>query len=147
MRTSTLVQATADIITVVSLRTGDVYKRLEKDYSGGYTVQFGVVQDVMHNGEDAVITALEFAASYTGVEPKYKVFGTDSDLKLFAATPDEVRHHFEELVETTQRAVQTAEVDLTKKREMAARVAALVATESARELTTAVTSTKELESV
>ena len=135
MRTATLVQATADIVTVVSLRTGDVYKRLEKNYSSEYTVKFGVVQDVMHNGEDAVITAMEFTSTYTGVEPAFKVFGTDSELKLFAAQPDEVRQHFTELVEAAQQAVEKAKTDLAKKRELAARVTELVKRESERALT------------
>lgn len=146
MRTATLVQATADVITVVSLKAGDVYKRLEKNYANAYEVKFGVVQDVMHNGEDAVITAMEFTASYSGVEPAFKVFGTDSDLKLFAAQPDEVRQHFDEIVEAADKAVRTAETELAKKREVSQRVAALVKRESERALTAAATSTAELAS-
>jgi hypothetical protein len=137
MRTATLVQATADVVTVVSLKTGDVYKRLEKNYASQYEVKFGVVQDVMHNGEDAVITAMEFTASYSGVEPAFKVFGTDTDLKLFAAQPDEVRQHFDEIVEASEKAVRTAETEMAKKVELAGRVKALVARESAKPLTAA----------
>lgn len=137
MRTATLVQAAADVITIVSLKAGDVYKRLEKNYSNVYEIKFGVVQDVMHNGEDAVITAMEFDSSYSGVEPKFKVFGTDAELKLFAAQPDEVRAHFEEIVEASEKAVDTAEKELAKKREIASRVNTLVARESSRELTSA----------
>lgn len=135
MRTTTLVQASADVITVVNLKAGDVYKRLEKDYASNYDLKFGVVQDVLHNGEDAVITALEFTSSYGGVEPKLKTFGTDSDLKLFAAQPDEVREHFTELLEASRRAVRKAEDELTKQVELAAQIARLTENASAAALT------------
>jgi len=145
MRTSTLVQATADVVTVLNLRTGDVYKRLEENKSGygeAYTLQFGVVQDVMHNGEDAVITALEFTVSYSGVEPKLKTFGTNADLKLFSAQPDEVRNHFAELQESARLAVEKAEGEAAKQRTMAARVASVIdRVESGTPLTAATTST------
>ena len=147
MRTATLVQATADVVTVVSLKTGDVYKRLEKNtYGEQYVVKFGVVQDVMHNGEDAVITSLEFTASYSGVEPAFKVFGTDSDLKLFAAQPEEIRSHFEEITEATRKAVLKAEDELTKQRELAGRVHELIQrVTSSTPLTAAATTVTELD--
>lgn len=146
MRTATLVQATADVVTVVSLKTGDVYKRLEKQsYGEQYVVRFGVVQDVMHNGEDAVITAMEFEASYSGVEPKFKVFGTDSDLKLFAAQPDEVRQHFDEIIEASLKAVDKAEIEFRKQQDVADRVAELVDRVNAGTLTAPATTTNALE--
>lgn len=143
MRTTTLVQATADVVTIVSLKAGDVYKRLEKDYANAYEMKFGIVQDVLHNGEDAVITALEFTASYTGVEPKFKVFGTDTDLKLFAAQPEEVRQHFDEIMEAAEKAVETAEKELAKKRELFVRVTDLVQREAGRVLTAPTTNALE----
>lgn len=143
MRTATLVQATADIVTVINLRAGDVYKRLEENKSGygePYTLHFGVVSDVMHNGEDAVITALEFAVSYAGVDPKLKTFGTNADLKLFAAQPEEVREHFAEVQEHARLAVEKAEAEAAKQKAMANRVAAVIErVESGTPLTAATT--------
>lgn len=146
MRTATLVQATADVVTVLSLKAGDVYKRLEKQsYSEQYVIRFGVVQDVIHNGEDAVITAMEFEASYSGVEPKFKVFGTDSDLKLFAAQPDEVRQHFDEIIEASLKSVDKAEIEFRKQQDVANRVAELVDRVNDQTLTAPATTTRELE--
>jgi hypothetical protein len=136
MNTATLVQATADIITVVSLKTGDVYKRLvENTYGEKYTVQIGVVRDVMHNGEDAVITALEFAQTYGTAEAKLQTFGTGTDLRLFAADPEEVRAHFAEVIDKAQRAVRAAEEELAKKRDLLDTIQRVTAEESARALT------------
>lgn len=136
MNTATLVQATANIVTVVSLKQGDVYKRLvENTYGEKYTVQIGVVRDVMHNGEDAVITALEFAQTYGSVEPKLQTFGTGTDLKLFTADPEEVRAHFAEVIEHAQRLVRTAEDELAKKRAVLDAVQRVTAEESVKTLT------------
>jgi hypothetical protein len=136
MNTATLVQATADIITVVSLKTGDVYKRLvENTYGEKYTVQIGVVRDVMHNGEDAVITALEFAQTYGTAEVELQTFGTGTDLRLFAADPEEVRAHFAEVIDKAQRAVRAAEEELAKKRDLLDTIQRVTAEESARTLT------------
>jgi hypothetical protein len=136
MNTATLVQATADIITVVSLKTGDVYKRLvENTYGEKYTVQIGVVRDVMHNGEDAVITALEFTQTYGTAEAKLQTFGTGTDLRLFAADPEEVRAHFADVIEKAQRNLRTAEEDVARKRELLATIERVTSEASARELT------------
>jgi hypothetical protein len=136
MNTATLVQATADIITVVSLKTGDVYKRLvENTYGEKYTVQIGVVRDVMHNGEDAVITALEFSQTYGTAEAKLQTFGTGTDLRLFTADPEEVRAHFADVLDKAQRAVRAAEEEVSKKRELLETIQRVTAEESARTLT------------
>ncbi len=115
MRTTTLVQATADVVTITSLRTGDVYKRLEVNtYGEKYQLHFGVVQHVMHNGEDAVITAIEFPTEWNGVQAKIKTFGTDADLKLFEATPEEVTAHFAEVRTASQNTVKAKAEELAK---------------------------------
>lgn len=125
MQTTTLVRPTADVVTIVSLRPGDVYKRLDKDYSGT-KLFFGIVRDVLHNGEDAVITALEFSATFNGVEPALKVFGTNDDLKLFPAEPEEVRTHFAELRASAVKAVERAQNDLATKTEIAEQVGRII---------------------
>lgn len=142
MRTQTLVQASADIVTITTLRQGDVYKRLEVNASGygeKYVLNFGVVTDVLHNGEDSVISALEFEVSWTGVTPKLKTFGTDSDLKLFDATPEEVRQHFGEVRDSTAKAVRAAEDALAKAVGVDQQVRAVTGQLSALALTAPVT--------
>lgn len=147
MRTSTLVQATADVVTVVNLRRGDVYKRLEESTYAAATLQFGVVTDVMHNGSDAAIVALEFPQDWSGrPEPKIKTFGTGTDLKLFAAQPEEVQAHFAEVLEGSRKAVDTARDALRKAQSHHGQVVSVVTAFSGElELTAAQTGTPELE--
>ncbi len=144
MNTTALVQATAQVVTITSLKAGDVYKRLqENSYGEKYTMLFGVVQDVMHNGEDAVISAIEFESDYSGTEAKLKTFGTGADLKLFATTPDEVSVHFASLLENTDRAAETAARELAKKQSISELVRAVA--RSSGKLTAPATTTPEIE--
>lgn len=115
MQTATIVRASipeAEVVQITALRRGDVYKRLVKNYSDNYTVHYGIVTDVMFNGEDAAITSIEFSRSYNAVTPTLSTFGTDSELKIFGATPEEVHQHLAELHETAQRAVEAKQKEL-----------------------------------
>jgi hypothetical protein len=120
MQTSMLIQASADVVTILSLRKNDVYKRLNDRTAYGSatepTLRFGVVTDVLNNGTDSAITAIEFSADYSGANPEVKVFRAGTDIALFAASPAEVVAHLDEVTAAAQRAVETAESDLGKKR-------------------------------
>jgi hypothetical protein len=81
--------AAAEIITITTLRPGDVYSRLEKQsYSETWYMILGVVQTIHHNGTDAAFTAFEVNGQTMAV--KHAVYGTSASLSLFTASPDEV---------------------------------------------------------
>jgi len=105
METASIVQASANVIRITKLKQGDVYKRLiEQNYGvDKYKMVFGIVQDVMFNGTDGAITAIEFDYSWTSMGVSLKTFGTGADLQLFAATPEEVRAQYETLVKLSRQ--------------------------------------------
>ena len=95
-----LVQASADIITVVHLKPGDVYTRLDADNSGDYAqMLYGVVSAVYNNGTDTVITAIEYG------KPRYsntfsamqKVFKTEDNPRIFEADPEDFKVYLAEM--------------------------------------------------
>lgn len=114
MQTSTLVQASADVVRIVTLRQFDVYKRLEKNWQDQYAMWLGVVQSVDYNGEDALVTALELNPSTGKTELKH--FGTGTDLKLFPATPQEIQHGINEVLQISDRNIKAAEDALEKEK-------------------------------
>lgn len=117
MKVEVLVKDSAQVVRIIQLSPGDVYKRLVKQsYETTYSIRLGVVQDVVSNGEQAAITALEFDYAYSSATPKIEVFGDDSDLQLFAATPEEIRAYFGEVFASARRQVQAAEEAATKAR-------------------------------
>lgn len=107
MQTSTLIQASADVVRIVTLRSGDCYKRLERSWNDKYEMWLGAVQSVDYNGEDALVTAVELNPQ-TG-KAEIKVFGTGTDLKLFAATPAEVQLGINDAIRLSDAAIKNAE--------------------------------------
>lgn len=122
MQVKQIIEASAEVVTITSLKAGSVYKRVESTYNGELVLRFGVVQDVMNNGEDSAFTALEYRTDYAaGVVLDLKVYDGGKPVALFAATPDEVRSHVEELVEAAQDKLRRARAELDKAREVADR--------------------------
>jgi hypothetical protein len=117
VKVETLVRDSAEVVRIVQLSPGDVYKRLVKQsYETTYSIRLGVVQDVVSNGEQTAVTALEFDYAYSSATPRIEVFANDSDLQLFAATPEEIRTYFAEVFASARRQVQAAEEAATKAR-------------------------------
>lgn len=96
------------VASVDSLAAGDIYKRLEKSYSNEYSFHYGKVLDVVNNGDEVAITAVEFTAKYGSASRKIKVFGAENKLELFPVTAQEFGVHLEEAVEAAGEAVKAA---------------------------------------
>ena len=104
METTQIIRASAEVVTISSFRPGDVYKRVENDYTGNAGLRFGIVQDVMNNGTDAAFTALEYRSDYSsGYTAELKVYDGSKPAALFAATPEEINVHIGELVASCER--------------------------------------------
>jgi hypothetical protein len=114
MRTETLVRASADVVTIVTLKPGDVYKRLVKasnsfESENAYKATFGVVESIDSNGQDTMVSVIEFSKDYSGVAAKSVVFGTEREIKVFAATPPEIAVKFDEFRRELDKKVTQAE--------------------------------------
>lgn len=118
----TLVSTTANIVRIVSLKPGDVYKRLEESSYGGATMQIGIVSEVLNNGDRCAVTAIEYKGSYGGVEVETRVFTDKANVTLFPATPDEVHAHLDDLTKAAERKAEKAEAELRSAREVVVRV-------------------------
>lgn len=110
MQTKTLVQASAQVITITTLTPGDVYKRLVESWGGKFEAVYGVVQTVDFNGEDAMVTALELKGPVITTE----VFGSGTDLRIFTSTPEEVQFAFDGAKDTLENAHQVKREELAK---------------------------------
>lgn len=93
-----LIQTSAEVITILHLKKGDVYQRLE-EYSNEVEMRYGVVTGVLNNGTDAVITALEIGKNRyeSTVGVKQQVFKTGESPKIFSTTVEEFRLHLSKM--------------------------------------------------
>lgn len=140
MKVNTIVRAAGEIVRVAELRSGDVYKRLQKKYTDEYVMRFGYVTDVMMNGETAVLVAVEFTPPEYGsgtVAPEIKTFHGDADLMLYPATPEEYMTSIDAAIAVQVREVEKSEQELATKRSVLDRMRAVT---SALALSTAANS-------
>ena len=127
MQVQQIVQASAEVITIARLSPGDVYKRVETDYSGNATLRYGIVQSVMNNGSDAAVSAVEFKPEYGGVTVTEKIITAGSEAALFPATPVEVEAHFVDLTDALTKDVEAKQNALRESLRKQALVEAVIA--------------------
>jgi hypothetical protein len=115
LTTAQLVEPTANIVRIVSLKKGDVYKRLHQAYSGSEPeIRFGIVTDILHNGTEAAVTSLEYQpASTDGLKVELKTFSTTNAPAFFPAEPSEFETHLRDLGRTVDNALKTAREKVT----------------------------------
>lgn len=101
-----VVELSAEVTQITKMKKHSVYKRMEKTYGSSYEIRYGIVLDVLSNGEDTVVEAFEYKVDYSGVSSEKKVFSGDSSLKIFPAEIQDVKEHFETLIESADKEVQ-----------------------------------------
>lgn len=118
--------AAAEIITITTLRAGDVYKRLQKEpYGERWQVFLGIVQTVMHNGTDCAFTAFEVNGITN--EVKHVGYGTGADLALFPATVEEAHSILAAARDEAVRNFEQRERELLKARDLLALTDSVIA--------------------
>ena len=119
-----IVQASAEHIRIVTLAKGDVYKRLAPDSYGSSkrSLSFGVVTDVLSNGDESAVCAIEYQRSYGAPTAKIVTLTTDEDAVLYPATPDEVRSYFGELAEALEQTIRAKSRELADAKQKLERV-------------------------
>ena len=109
-----LVQVSADIITVVHLKPGDVYTRLEADGADYAQMLYGVVSAVYNNGTDTVITAIEYGRQRysSGFSAMQKVFKTEDNPRIFEADPEGFKVYLAEMQQSAAYEVEQKQREL-----------------------------------
>lgn len=114
MNTKNLVQTTVNVIRIVNLKKGDIYKRYEDStYSSG--VYYGLVKDIKNNGEEVFIEAVEYKKSYSEISADLKVYSGDKDLSIFPATLDEVKEEFSSVVIKLKEEIENKKEEIKNK--------------------------------
>lgn len=89
METKTLINASAEVVTIRTLKTGDVYRRLETSPYTSDKIVMGVVTDIGNNGDQVYVQALEVDPDAYDGKIEKKSFSGERDLALFTALPEE----------------------------------------------------------
>lgn len=111
MQINSVIRPSAQIIRVAEVSAGDVYKRLHTPTYGTQSIVYGVVMDVLHNGDEAVLIGLEFTPVEYAVDiaPVVRTFKSADEVALFPATVEEYRIALTEAIKVQQRSVDAKE--------------------------------------
>lgn len=96
----------ANVISVTSLREGDVFKLLEVNSYGADSIFYGIVVDLFNTGESAYIQVLQYKKSYEDITAELKVYSGDKDLAIFPATIEEVQKYFSESIKKLEKDIE-----------------------------------------
>ena len=105
METKSLVQANVNVIRIVNLKVGDVFKKVRDD-SYGNEVVYGVVVDLMNDGVNTFIEVIEYAKNYDEMKGEIKVYSGKKDVAVFPTKVDEVREHFGSVIKSLEEGVE-----------------------------------------
>lgn len=107
MQTKNLIQAATNVIKITRLQKGDVYKRVLNDAYKKEDVCFGVVIDILNDGEHTYLETLEYTKDYSNYpKAEVQIHSGDKDLALFPATVDEVRTYLKDSLVLLREQIQ-----------------------------------------
>lgn len=114
MKTTTLIQAQANVMKLTALTKGDTVKIIEDDYSGA-KIFYGVVLDILNTGEKTYFQILKYEKSYNDISASIKTYSGEKDMSLFPATPEEIKSHLDECVKDMDKKIIETKKDLQNK--------------------------------
>ena len=95
MQTKSIIQANANVIRIVNLKKGDIYKRI--DDSSSYNsdeLKYGVIQQVYNDGEKTFIESIEYTKSYGEIKAEVEIFTGTKDISIYPVELSEIEKHF-----------------------------------------------------
>jgi hypothetical protein len=136
MESINYIKASANVTRVTSLTKGDVYKRLEDSSYSDDKLLYGIVLDVLYNGSDAVVQAMEFKPSYSSMETSLKTFAGDKDIKIVPANQDEISEYLKSCVSGIRSDVEAQKKKLAEAEDKLREAKKIVSGDLVKKLTT-----------
>lgn len=123
MKIQNMMKPSAQVVRIVNLSKGDVYKRVEKSNYSDPKLLLGVVREVLVSEEETTVIGVEYQVTYGKVTVNEKVMTGDTDALIYPATPEEVAAESERLRETLEKRIREQELELEKAQKDLARFA------------------------
>lgn len=117
MQTQSIVQASANVIRIVNLRVGDIYKRYD-DSSYSNSMYFGVVKSIDNNGEKTFIHATEYKKSYGSMTPSIYIIRGDKDVDIFPASLEDFKIEFQSVVSEAEKEIEKLQKQIKEKEQL-----------------------------
>lgn len=114
MQTQSIVQSSANVVRIVNLRVGDIYKRYS-DSSYDNSCFYGIVKSIDNNGEQTFIHAVEYKKSYGSMDASVYIMRGDKDVAIFPATLEEFQDEFKSVLDSTKKEIEKLEKQIKDK--------------------------------
>lgn len=114
MQTQSIVQSSANVIRIVSLRVGDIYKRYS-DSSYDNSCFYGIVKSIDNNGQQTFIHAIEYKKSYSEMAASVYIMRGDKDVSIFPTTLEEFKNEFKSVLDSTSKEIEKLEKQIKDK--------------------------------
>ena len=113
MQTKNIIQSSVNVIRLINLKKGDVFKKISTEsYSDG--ISYNVVVDLFNDGEITSIEVLEYKKSYSDIEAKTKIYSGTDDISIFPATIEEVSEYFDKAIKKIEEDIENKKIELQK---------------------------------
>jgi len=128
MNTKNIIQTSANVVRIVNLKVGDMYKRYN-DSSYDNANYYGIVRAINNDGENTFIEAIEYKKSYSTIEANFTVWRGDKDISIFPATIEEIKDEFEGVSKKIEKEISELEGKIEEKRKCLAETSMLLSGE------------------
>lgn len=114
MKTQNIIQSSVNVIKLVNLKKGDIFKSIE---TGAYDkkITYNLVIELYNDGENSYIEVMQYTKSYDSVDANYKIFSGTDDISIFPATIEEVEEYFNSAIKVIDEQIIEDKENLHKK--------------------------------
>lgn len=118
MNFKNLVRASAQVVTVTELAKGDAIKVIEEDSYSGAKVRYGIVIDVLNEGEKGYVQAIMLKSEYRSISKEIVLISEKKmeGMAIFPSSLEEIKASFSECLESFEKAIAEAVTNLDKMR-------------------------------
>lgn len=114
MKTTSIIQSSANVVRLINLKKGDVFKTVKSD-SYSDDISYNIVTELYNDGENTFIEVIQYVKSYSDIKAETKVFDGTKDISIFPATVEEVEEYFSKALRNIKEDIEDDKKKLQQK--------------------------------
>lgn len=115
METKSIIQSAANVVRLVNLKKGDIFKIVGDEGFSGDRTHYAVVVNVLNDGENTFIEVLEYEKSYNEVKAEFKIYKGTDNISIFPTKIEEVKGYFSNAIEGLKTEIEESKKELQNK--------------------------------
>ncbi len=137
MKTQSIIQSSVNVIKLVNLKKGDVFKIIEVTSYNNNGITYNVVTNLYNDGEDSFIEVVQYTKSYSDINAEIKVFSGSDNISIFPCEIKEVEEYFGSAIKSIEQDINKKKKELQSEIEALARSKEFVSGELSKKIQSA----------